>query len=182
MTQPTGFLHGALTWLFGTPIPQACSTCGYDLATTPEAALATIEMAPPRYRALLHGRDGMVPAADGGWNATSYVWHLADLARGWAERWVVLNASPGALLAGWDPDELAQARNYTRMPTVSALWALDRSVSALVPLSHELGPTTEFLHGDWGVGTVGEALVWMGHEFVHHELDVDDRAGAVVDG
>ena len=65
-----------------------------------------------------------------------------------------------------------------RMPTVSALWALDWSVSAFGPLSRQLGPTTEFLHGDWGVGTVGEALVWLGHEFSHHELDVDERAGA----
>ena len=34
------------------------------------------------YITLLDGRDGMSPAVDGGWNATAYVWHLVDLARG----------------------------------------------------------------------------------------------------
>jgi hypothetical protein len=177
MDRQRSFLSGALTWLGGDPSVATCTRCGYDWTTSAERALARIEDAPARYAALLDGRDGMVDAEDGGWNATSYVWHLADLARGWSERWVVLRSSPGALLAGWDPDELAEARNYRGMPTVSALWELTTSVSLLSDLSREIGPATEFLHGDWGIGTVGEALVWLGHEFLHHELDVRGRAG-----
>jgi len=177
MNDPSGFLAGACTWLYGNAHPGPCTRCGYDWTTTPEEALVAIESAPERFAALFDGRDGMVAADDGGWNATSYVWHLADLARGWSERWVVLLASPRALLAGWDPDVLATARNYPGMPTVSALWALDTSVTTFATLSREVGPATEFLHGQWGVGTVGEALVWLAHEFTHHELDVDERAG-----
>jgi hypothetical protein len=172
----SGFLDGATTWLHGEPGTARCPACGFDWACDAGAALGAIERAPGRYHELLEGRDGTAPVPRG-WNATSYVWHLADLARGWSERWVVLQAQPGALLAGWDPDELAQARNYAAMPTVSALWALRDGVDTLVALTARLDRATPFRHADWGLGTVAEALVWIAHEMVHHELDVDERAG-----
>jgi hypothetical protein len=114
----------------------------------------------------------MVPAADGGWNATAYVWHLVDLARSWSERWVQVDVSPGSLLVGWDPDALAEARSYRSLPTVPALWALDTSVAAFVSLSEGLDPATPFLHGEWGDGNVGDGIRWLAHEMFHHQLDV----------
>ncbi len=176
MTDPQGFLDGAKTWLYDVEGVGRCPRCSYNWYTPPEQALTLVESSPARFDALLSGRDGMVAASDRGWNATSYVWHLADLARGWSERWVVLATSPGSLLSGWDPDELADARNYRAMPTVSALWALSTGVATFVELTRALDPGTTFLHADWGTGTVDEALVWLAHEFVHHELDVDERA------
>ena len=170
-----GFLAGAKAWLYQQPDPDRCPACDFDWSITPGDALAQIETAPRRYEALLDGRDGMVPATQG-WNATSYVWHLADLSRSWSERWVLLAANPGAELAGWDPDDLAAARNYVAMPKVSALWALSTSVQLLVDLSAHLDASTPFQHGEWGEGTIGEALVWLAHEFVHHEVDVSERA------
>jgi hypothetical protein len=80
------------------------------------------------------------------------------------------------VLAGWDPDELAAARNYRALPTVSGLWALDGAVATFVELSGRLDPATPFEQGDWGEGRVGDAIVWLGHEFVHHRLDIDERA------
>ena len=130
------------------------------------------------YITLLDGRDGMSPAVDGGWNATAYVWHLVDLARGWSERWVLVASVPGSLLAGWDPDVLAEARNYRALPTVSALWALTDATDRFVELSGQLDPDTPFLHGDWGLGTVADGTRWLAHEFVHHQLDVDERAAS----
>jgi hypothetical protein len=175
--EDAGFLAGARTWLYGShDLDDRCDRCGFEWTMTPADALALITQAPARYAALLDGRDGMAPAADGGWNATSYVWHLADLARGWSERWVLLAREPGALLAGWDPDELAAARNYRALPTVPALWALSTCTTTLVELTRRLTVDTPFAHGDWGRGTAGEAVVWLAHEFTHHQLDVDERA------
>ena len=176
MTGQQGFLEGAKAWLYDAAVVERCPRCSYAWGTPPEQALTLIESSPERFETLLSDRDGMAAASDRGWNATSYVWHLADLARGWSERWVVLASSPGALLSGWDPDELADARNYRAMPTVSALWALSTGVATFVELTRALGPGTTFLHADWGTGTVDEALVWLAHEFAHHELDVDERA------
>lgn len=176
MTEPrSSFLSGALAWISGGAASDQCSVCGFDWAGTSDAALDLIAAAPTFYTGLLHGRDGMAPAEDGGWNATAYVWHLADLARSWSERWVQLDGSPGSLLAGWDPDELAAARNYRNLPTAPALWALEHATATFVVLSRGLDPDTIFQHGDWGAGTVADGICWLAHEFVHHQLDVAAR-------
>jgi hypothetical protein len=170
------FLNGALAWISNGSIPDRCDVCGFEWAIAPDAAVDAIEAAPDRYAALLADRDGMVAADDGGWNATAYLWHLVDLARSWSERWVQLDADPGSLLAGWDPDELAGARNYPNLPTTPALWALDQATDTFVQLSRQIDHDTIFQHGDWGPGTVADGLRWLAHEFTHHQLDVQVRA------
>ncbi|HSJ91581.1 MAG TPA: hypothetical protein VK917_05900 [Ilumatobacter sp.] len=175
-TTRSSFLTGALAWISDGGAPDRCEGCGFDWSCTSDSALDAIERAPARYTALLDGRDGMASAADGGWNASAYVWHLTDLARSWSERWVQVRADPGSLLAGWDPDELAAARNYRNLPTAPALWALDDATTTFVDLSRALDHATTFQHGDWGEGTVADGLRWLAHEFTHHQLDVDDRA------
>ena len=77
-----------------------------------------------------------------------------------------------------DPDALAEAHNYRSLPTTPALWALSTSTATFVGLGERLPPETTFLHGDWGEGTVADGTRWLGHEFVHHLLDVDARASA----
>lgn len=176
MTHRSPFLTGALAWIYEGGAPSHCGACGYDWSIDPHAALESITVSAARYAVLLEGRDGMVPAADGGWNATAYLWHLTDLARSWSERWVQLAAMPGSLLVGWDPNVLADARNYRSLPTVAALWALSTATSTFVALGEQLPGDTPFLHGDWGTGTVADGTRWLAHEFVHHLLDVDSRA------
>lgn len=178
MSTRSPFLAGALAWIYAGEEPRQCPGCGYDWSIDPAAALQSIISSASQYAALLDGRDGMVPAADGGWNATAYLWHLTDLARSWSERWVQLAAAPGTMLVGWDPDVLADARNYRSLPTAPALWALSTSTASFVALGEHLPAETTFLHGDWGRGTVGDGTRWLGHEFVHHLLDVDARASA----
>lgn len=175
-TTRTPFLTGALADVFGDGAAERCRSCGFDWDVTLSAALDAIEASPGHHAALLAHRDGMAPADDGGWNATGYLWHLTDLARSWSERWVQLRARPGSSLVGWDPDDLAAARNYRELPTVAAVWALRDAVDTFVALGRALDGTTTFEHGDWGTGTVADATRWVAHEFVHHQLDVDQRA------
>jgi hypothetical protein len=175
-SEPLPFLDGALTWLYPAGVPDRCERCGYDWSTDAATALHAIASSPMRFAALLEGRDGTTRPTDGGWNATAYLWHLTDLARSWSERWVQLSVAPGSLLVGWDPNALAEARNYRELPTAPALWALPTATAAFVALSEELDASTPFLHGDWGPGTVGDATRWLAHEYLHHELDVDERA------
>ena len=55
---------------------------------------------------------------------------------------------------------------HSRLNTQDFPWgARTRAVS---------GATT-FHHGEWGEGTVADAMVWIGHEFHHHEHDVAQR-------
>lgn len=83
---------------------------------------------------------------------------------------------PGSLLVGWDPDVLAEARNYRQLPTAAAKWAIRDAVSAFVGQCERVDLGTTFEHGDWGRGTVADGIRWLGHEFVNHQLDVDERA------
>ena len=170
------FLTGALEWIYEGDAPPACPRCGWNWSVECTDALEAIASAPDRYADLLAGRDGMTRAADGGWNATAYLWHLTDLARSWAERWVQLRAMPGSLLVGWDPDVLAEARNYRGLPTAAAEWAIRDAVSSFVTQCDQVDLATSFEHGDWGQGSVADGIRWLGHEFVHHQLDVDERA------
>jgi hypothetical protein len=175
-TNRTPFLTGALAWIGDGTIRDRCDVCAFEWTMDSTAAVDAIEAGPEQYAALLTGRDGMVAPDDGGWNATAYLWHLTDLARSWSERWVQIGDDPGSLLAGWDPDVLAGARNYRNLPTVPALWALDRATAGFVQLSRELDHATPFEHGDWGAGTVADGVRWLAHEYVHHQLDVEARA------
>jgi hypothetical protein len=170
------FLTGALTWIYEGRIPETCEGCQFDWSMPATRALEMIQLSPARYAELLAGRDGMAPAADGGWNATAYLWHLTDLARCWAERWVQVRSAPGSVLVPWDPDVLADARNYRKLPTAPALWALDDSVAAFSEQCARVDFDAGFEHGDWGRGTVADGIRWLAHEFVHHQLDVDARA------
>lgn len=170
------FLNGALAWIGNGTIRDRCDICAFDWTAQSAAAVDAIAAAPDRYATLLADREGMVAPDDGGWNATAYLWHLTDLARSWSERWVQLADDPGSLLAGWDPDELATARNYRNLPTVPALWALDQTTAGFVDLSRQLDHATPFEHGDWGAGTVADGLRWLAHEYTHHLLDVEARA------
>jgi len=171
----TPFLSGGLRWIYGDDPPRVCAECGFDWSIEPGAALAAIASSPDRFDAAMSGRDGMAPQVDGSWNATAYVWHLTDLARSWAERWVQIRDSPGALLVGWDPDELAEVRGYRSLPTSAGLWALRSAVGTLVDVTAGVTFETPFEHGDWGTGDVGDGLRWLGHEFHHHEMDVVAR-------
>lgn len=169
------FLGGALAWVYGSDPPVRCPSCGFDWSTTSAASLHLIGGVPDALAELLETGDGMAPPPDGTWNATSYVWHLSDLARSWSERWIQLADSPGARLAGWDPDELARARNYGELPSVAALWSLRTATATLLELTAVMDPTTSFEHGDWGTGTVADGTRWLAHEYVHHRRDVEMR-------
>lgn len=178
MTRPrTPFLSGAVAWLYDGDEPDVCGECAFDWGMSFEAALLLVKTSPGRYEAWLVGADGMAPRPDGSWNATAYVWHLVDFSRSWTERWYQIIDEPGSTLIGWDPDELADLRGYRSLPTGAALRALRPAVTHLVDATTEAGPDAGFNHGDWGSGDVGDATIWIAHEFHHHERDVMQRTG-----
>ncbi len=176
VTDRTLFLRGGLEWIYGEDVPASCPQCEFAWDLDFDDTLKVIRDAPILIAGQLNGRDGMATQPDGSWNATAYVWHLTDLARAWAERWVQVLHDPGSELIGFDPDQLAAARNYLELPTDPGLWALREAVQLLLDATKLLAESAEFLHGDWGPGTVADAMRWLAHEFRHHELDIAIRA------
>jgi hypothetical protein len=169
----TPFLTAAVAEMLpGAGASSVCAECGFSWLTEAEPALDVVERAPERFAELLAGADGTVAPAPGVWSPSAYVWHVSDLVRAWAERLHSLASDPQAAWAGFDPDELAQARHYDALPQVSGPWAVARSVDALRQSLGSLASETGFTHPEWGSGTVADALRWLAHEAVHHDLDV----------
>ncbi len=169
----TPFLQAAVAEM----LPQAghgssCAECGFSWLATGDEALAEVRDGPDRFARLLEDRRATVSPAPETWSPAAYVWHVGDVVRAWAERLHSLAADPEAAWAGFDPDELARARHYDTLPATTGPWALARSVDALVLALEPLTTETSFLHPEWGSGTVADALRWLAHEMVHHELDV----------
>lgn len=172
----SSFLQGGLEWIYGEDPPAQCPECAFEWNCTFAEALETIGGGPDAIAVSLANKDGMIEQSDGSWNATAYVWHLTDLARSWSERWVQIRQDPGSKLVGFDPDGLATARNYRQLPTAPAVWAVRSAVVSLLEETSLLEPESEFLHGDWGPGTVADAMRWLAHEFHHHSKDIHARA------
>ena len=78
--------------------------------------------------------------------------------------------------AGRTLAQQADARGYRHLHTAPGLWALRGGVQRLLEETSRVGRAATYRHDDWGEGDVADALVWLGHEFHHHELDVRERA------
>ena len=96
--------------LFGDP----CHACGFDWSLTPEQAIAVIAGAPEVFERATAGVDG--DARQGGWSVAEYTSHVADNLRQWSERVQAARVAGQTTVAGYDPDQLAIARNYAAIP------------------------------------------------------------------
>lgn len=169
----TPFLQAAVAEMLpNAGASPSCAECEFSWLTTGDAALAQVRAGPARFADLLEGPHATVVPAPQVWSPSAYVWHVSDLVRAWAERLHSLGIDPDAPWAGFDPDELARARHYDALPPSTGPWSLARSVDALAQSLEPLGTDTPFEHPEWGSGTVADALRWLAHETVHHELDV----------
>jgi hypothetical protein len=169
----TPFLEQAIgEMLTSTRTGDRCTECGFSWGLPPAESLSRIRAAPERFGALLEGRDATAAPEGGGWSPSAYTWHVADLVRAWAERLHAFSIDPSLPWAGFDPDELAAARSYSELPQVTGPWALARSTEAFVHVLSAVDVDAAFDHPEWGRGTIADALRWLAHEVVHHELDI----------
>lgn len=169
----TPFLQAAVAEMLpNAGAAEACAECGFTWATTGQQALAEVRDGPDRFARHLRDANGVVAPAADTWSPSAYAWHVGDVVRAWAERLHSLGTDPDAAWAPFDPDELARARHYDQLPVATAPWALGRSVDALVQSLEPLTVDTSFTHPEWGHGTVADALRWLAHETVHHDLDI----------
>lgn len=59
-----------------------------------------------------------------GWSVAEDVCHVGDNLRQWAERVQASRLAHSPEVTGYDPDWLAQARNYAAIPLPVAIWSL----------------------------------------------------------
>jgi hypothetical protein len=150
-----------------------CRQCGFDWSQAPEAAIAAVEELPDHFDDLLAGRSGNERAVDAGWSAKAYVFHVADNLRIFAERLEGVFAGAPTVLAAYDQDELAAARNYEAMSVQAALWSVRDAVAAwAIAARASLSRSITFRHAERGDLTATEITRGPAHDALHHYVDV----------
>ena len=167
--------YGARVW--GDP----CPGCGYSWATTYEHALELIGGSAARYAPIIRGREeaAMEKPDPSTWSPSGYVWHLSDWVRIQGQRIYAIVNDP---LYRWvrmsfSPADLGDWFRYDELPPTAGLWALQKAAGAFVEAATEADRVLVFDAGEGDSWTVGDLVVWVGHEVVHHENDIRKGIG-----
>jgi DinB superfamily len=154
--------------LYGDP----CRECSYPFATGLDESLAYIDGIPETFPALLANAIGTERHPDLSWSVGSYVCHVADNLRIWAER-LVGSLAGTKVVAPYDENMLAEARCYADVPLAAALWSLGRGREdwrvAVAAVSREGIVFTHPERGDMQFEDVARALA---HDAFHHAWDI----------
>ena len=155
--------------LFGDP----CRDCGFSWQLDWAANVAVVVSIPARYRELTVGATGRERHPDLGWDVTSYISHVNDNLRNWAERLVGAIETGNVHVSGYDQDALAIARRYDIIELPGALWSLDRSVGAwteAIKMAHSRDLVLE--HSTRGRMTALDVTQGNAHDAFHHAWDL----------
>ena len=157
----------------------SCNECGYSWQTSYEDALRLIETAAARYGRLLEGHaDAKRKPDPQTWSPSGYVWHLSDWFRIQGQRIYAIDRDLDYVhvaLSG-DPQALGDMFHYDELSTPAGLWALGRSGADFVAAATDARRDLVFRAGD-DAWTVEDLVIWVGHEVIHHELDIKRGLG-----
>ncbi|HEY5245593.1 MAG TPA: hypothetical protein VIJ60_07980 [Acidimicrobiales bacterium] len=155
--------------LYGDP----CRECGFAFSTGLDESLAYIDGISDRYSALLAGANGTERHSDLSWSVGSYVCHVGDNLRIWAER-LAGSAAGATVVAPYDENLLAQARSYADVPLPAALWSLGRGrgdwQAAIAIVAHEKGIV--IVHHQRGEMHLEDVARGVTHDAFHHAWDI----------
>jgi hypothetical protein len=136
-------------------------------------AARIVDDAPSRLRDLIANANGRLRHADLEWSASSYVCHIGDSIRIWAERIASVTLGNTGPVALYDQDLLAIARHYDDIDVATALWNLDRALEdwhAALALVGD-GPFT-MAHIEVGEMSLTDIVLIRAHDVVHHTGDI----------
>jgi hypothetical protein len=132
-----------------------------------------VQQTPGKMIAVLSGTDGTQRAPTLDWDARSYVCHVVDNFRIWAERLAGATAMPASSIATYDTDLLATARNYRAIPLSGALWSLADAVTSwcgAVDIARSVNVV--LLHPERGSLRLLDVASTNAHDAYHHVYDV----------
>lgn len=156
-----------------TTFGQPCRACGFDWDLDLAGARARVAEMPGRYRVALAGGDGTARHPDLGWSAGSYVCHVTDNLRIWAERLAAASAGWTGQVSVYDPDVIAAGRVYEAVPVEGALWSLANAVAAwLEATAMAASAGVGLSHPIRGPQTVLDVVLNNTHDASHHEWDI----------
>jgi hypothetical protein len=154
---------------FGDP----CRECSFDWSLSFDEIVDVVRSLPGAYAATLIGCDGSERIDALEWPAISYVCHVVDNLRIWAERLAGATLGGRPAIASYDSDGLAMARNYVGVPLSGALWSLGRAAADWQEATRRAERAgVVLLHPDRGSQTVLDTIENNAHDAFHHHWDL----------
>ncbi len=151
-----------------------CRECGYDWPDDLDVMIEVVRQTPTKMRSALGGSDGTGRDPTLIWDARSYVCHVVDNLRIWAERLVAALDVPAVRVGPYDADLLAASRNYAAVPVAGALWSLTDSVDAwLRAVDAARGGEIDLDHPERGTLRLIDVASTNAHDAYHHVFDVE---------
>lgn len=158
--------------LFGEP----CRECGFGWSVDPAEAVAGVRAFAARARveaASCTGEERL-----DGWSVAEYVAHVGDNLRQWAERVQSARLAGRTAVAGYDPDALAQARDYSAIPLQVALWSAEQAAERWAEvLTAALDEQVVLEHATRGPQRAEDVARNNAHDAHHHLHDIRRIAG-----
>lgn len=155
--------------LYGEP----CRECGYVWDRTPEQSVHAVAEVPGRFAAVLVTAPEPLTHPDLGWSTAAYVRHVADNLEMWAYRLDAARVDGRLAAAGYDPDELAAAKDYAHATVGASLLALRRAVPGWVDaVGAALAAGVVLEHATRGSQRAADVARNNAHDALHHLHDV----------
>ncbi len=150
---------------------DVCAECGFAWDMPFDDAVSIVEAAPRWFAKAFDGASFPGPPA-GVWSATAYLWHVVDVLRLGAERFLLLTLDPRRGIAAWDADEMAQARSYEAKSAVVGLRVLADAAHEWHAAAVAAPRYVTATHSEFGTMDALSCAVRNAHEVVHHVMDV----------
>lgn len=156
--------------LYGDP----CRGCSFEFAAEFSESLAYLAGVPEEFAELLANSNGTERHPDLSWSVGSYVCHVADNVRIWAER--LVGAGAGTV-AAYDPDLLATVRSYPDVALASALWSISRSRDDWQAAVAAVPRDVVVVHRERGEMLLEDIARSVAHDAFHHAWDIRRTLG-----
>lgn len=154
--------------LYGDP----CRECSFAFSTGLDESLSYLARVPEEFSMLLADAEGTERHPDLSWSVGSYVCHVADNLRIWAER-LASSAAGAKSVVPYDENLLAAARRYADIPLAAGFWSLDRArgdwQAAVAGVPHE---GIVVVHSERGEMHLEDVARVIAHDAFHHSWDI----------
>jgi hypothetical protein len=155
--------------LYGEP----CRECGFTWSAGLDATISLLRDIPDSIDDLVENATGKEGLPDLGWNVSGYIAHMTDNTRIWSERLIAVARGADAHVVPYDPDLLAEARQYNEVALQGATWSLRVAVADWldgIEEAHRAGVV--MLHSERGAMELFDVVASNAHDAVHHRWDV----------
>jgi DinB superfamily len=154
--------------LYGDP----CRECSFAFSTGLDESLAYLAGLPEEFSVLLADAQGTERHPDLAWSVGSYVCHVADNLRIWAER-LVGSAAGAKSVEAYDDKLLAVARSYPDVPLAAGLWSIGRAggdwQEAVANVAREGVIVVHRERGEMHLEDIARSVT---HDAFHHAWDI----------